>query len=130
VPARTTEAKDDKMGPRGRPAILLGYLSQASGKFSAEYKVAPLAFWEGKDKLLKIIRTRDVKFPEQITFPIQDYRAKQLQTAFERVNPIIEPEEYANKIFGNKIEEGRQEPWPQVETDEIDAPVTDDECEK
>ena len=102
VPAKTTAAKEAKFGPRGQPAVFLGYYTPPGGVFTKDYLIAPLDWWTDKEahKTFKVIRTRDVRFEPAVSFPIRELVNKQRELAFAQINPMQSEEEYIESIFG------------------------------
>ena len=86
-PKQLTDASD-KPEPRGVDAIFLGW-HEHSGYMDGSAYVCFLSAMVDKSKKLSILRSRDVRFPPDLLFPVRKLRDAQQQLQFNQTHDFV-----------------------------------------
>ena len=82
VPSAKELSAQDKPEARGRASVLLGF-HEKGGYMDGSYLIAYLSTMVDKSQRLTIRRTRDVKFPAEMTFPMRTVRDAKQQAVYD-----------------------------------------------
>ena len=75
-----------KYDPRGVEAVFVGYYIQDGLRWTGDYLCVPRTYFTRPKEKLRIIRTRDIKFPEENVYPIAELRKKLEVLEFQQAN--------------------------------------------